>query len=505
MSAVPLVIRADASTQIGSGHVMRCLALAQVWQEQVVETAAFVTAVPEMLRMRLEAEGMTVYAHSGEAGDEADAQQVIALAQQLKTRYVVVDGYQFGADYQQWLKDAGLRLLALDDNGEAQHYSADLVLNQNIHASEALYTNRQPYTRLLLGTRYTLLRREFWSWRGWQRDIPDAARKVLVTMGGSDPDNVTLKVLRALEQVQLNDLHVKVVVGGSSPHYDALQMAARQSPHHIELAHNVSDMPALMAWADVAVSAGGSTCWELAFMGLLGMVIVLAENQQPLADRLAQQDAVITLGRHADLTPETIAARLTDLVTDADRRRVMSARGRELVDSYGGERVVKALRQSSLNMRLVGPQDRELLWQWANDPLVRKSAFNTAPITWDDHMRWFARKQADPGCHHFIAIDQDGHAVGQIRFDHVVANEPEFEVDVSIGSEWRGYGYGAQIIGLGVEALCQLTAVRAVHALVRVENIASRRAFEKAGFMLLQPSFVKGDSIKHLIWRQVNE
>ena len=341
--ALTLLIRADASTQIGIGHVMRCLALAQACQEQD-GTVVFLTDAHGTLRTRLEAEGMTVHTLSAAAGSGPDAQQVIELAQELQTRYVVVDGYHFGADYQQRIKNAGLQLLILDDNGEAQYYYADLVLNQNIHANEALYTNCEPHTQLLLGTQYALLRREFWLWRGWRRDIPDVARNVLVTMGGSDPDNVTLAVLHALQLVDLDNLHVRVVVGGSNPHLDTLQMAAQQSPHHVELMRDVSDMPTLMGWADVAISAGGSTCWELAFMGLPSALIVLAENQRGIAQALANGGFAINFGWFASIDLELIAAEVSELLASGDWRARSSQRGYALVDGYGGDRVMAELK-----------------------------------------------------------------------------------------------------------------------------------------------------------------
>ena len=131
-----------------------------------------------------------------------------------------------------------------------------------------MYANREAHTRLLLGTRYVLLRREFWPWRGWRREIPAVARKVLVTLGGGDPDNVTLKVIRALAQVEIEGLEAVVVVGPANPHLEELQAAVKDTPHPIRLESNVTNMPELMAWADVAITAGGSTCWETAFMGL---------------------------------------------------------------------------------------------------------------------------------------------------------------------------------------------------------------------------------------------
>lgn len=489
-----LLIRADANTQIGSGHVMRCLALAQVWQEQG-GGVTFMANVPDALRARLTDEGMAVYSLSREAGSADDAQQLIALARQLNTRYVVVDGYQFGAVYQRQIKEAGLRLLVLDDNGEAQHYHADLVLNQNIHASKTLYASREPYTYLLLGTRYALLRREFWVWRGWQRAIPDVARKVLVTMGGSDPDNVTLFVLRALELVTFANLHVKLVVGGSNPHYDTLQATAQQSPHRIELARNVSDMPTLMAWADVAISAGGSTCWELMFMGLPSAIIVLAENQRAVSEQLAAQNAAVTLGWHADLTAETMAIRLTSLLMNAEQRRAMAVQSRELVDSYGGERVVKALRGLSLNLRPFGPQDRELLWRWANDPTVRQSAFSFKPITWEEHVRWFDQKLGDKDTVIFIVEQEAGDAVGQVRFQ---IHDHDAEISVSVDAEFRGRGCGRSMLWQALDAISDIRDLTRVNAYIRPENAVSRSLFERVGFHKIGMTVCNGKPAIHM-------
>jgi spore coat polysaccharide biosynthesis predicted glycosyltransferase SpsG len=107
----------------------------------------------------------------------------------------------------------------------------------------------------LLGTKYALLRREFWQWQDWERAINPIARKLLVTFGGSDPDNVTLKVIQALEWLNRDDLEVIVVIGGSNPHYEILQKEATDSSLAISLQQNVSNMPELMAWADLAILA----------------------------------------------------------------------------------------------------------------------------------------------------------------------------------------------------------------------------------------------------------
>ena len=351
MSITSLIIRADASTTMGTGHVMRCLALAQAWQDQGGQ-AIFVLADKSMaIANRLLSEKMQITHLSVEAEIDDDARQVADLAQQIASQWIVVDGYQFGKEYQKAIKELGLKLLFLDDYGHASYYYADLVLNQNICACEALYQNREDYTQLLLGTQYVLLRREFWQWQNWQRVINAKVYKILVTLGGGDPDNVTMKVIQSLQvfgdQLGDHNLEVIVVIGGSNLHYEKLQEQVTESDLTISLQGNVSNMPELMAWADLAIAAGGSTNWELAFMGLPSIVITIADNQKAIAAELDRQGVIVNLGWHQDVTIEQISFVLRELISDRPKRETMSQKGRELVDGNGAKRVISKINSMS--------------------------------------------------------------------------------------------------------------------------------------------------------------
>jgi UDP-2,4-diacetamido-2,4,6-trideoxy-beta-L-altropyranose hydrolase len=338
-----LLVRADANERIGTGHVMRCMALAQAWQEEG-GTSHFVSgSVAPTLDARLRAEGMGTSRLDVAPGGAADAAQTISLAREMEVAWVVVDGYQFDASYQRAIKEAGLRLLFLDDYGHATHYYADLVLNQNIHANPSLYTRREPDTALLLGTRYALLRREFQPWRGWQRKIPPVARRVLVTLGGADPNNLTLKVIQALGLVKADSLEAVVVVGGNNPHHGELQAATRHSSFTIRLERNVTNMASLMAWADVAVSAGGSTCWELAFLGLPSIVLALVDNQDAIAKGLYNAGVVTSLDRQGDVMVLEMSNKLEKLIQRKAARAKMCDLGQKLVDGLGAHRAALEL------------------------------------------------------------------------------------------------------------------------------------------------------------------
>ena len=280
-----LLIRTDASPEIGTGHVMRCLALAESWQDTGGKVFFLSAYDAPAIEDRLKKEEMPVLHIRQEAGTLGDVDETVRIAHEHGADWIVVDGYHFGAEYQKMIKDAGLSLLFIDDYGHADHYYADIVLNQNIYADMSLYKKYEPYTRFLLGAHYVLLRREFLKWSDHDRTIPEVARKILITLGGSDPDNRTRDVIEAVREADVQDREVVVVIGGSTPHYEIIHETIKNLPG-FRLVKNADNMPELMFWADVAISAGGSTCWELIFMGLPSMMISIAENQDPIVQKL---------------------------------------------------------------------------------------------------------------------------------------------------------------------------------------------------------------------------
>jgi UDP-2,4-diacetamido-2,4,6-trideoxy-beta-L-altropyranose hydrolase len=337
-------MRADAGVAMGTGHAMRCFALAQAWQDAGGSAVFVMAQVTPAIEQRLQGESMEVVRLKAEPGSGDDAQETIALAARKRARWGVVDGYHFGADYQATLKRAGLKVLFVDDNGHAGHYSADLALNQNAHADEAFYQSRDASTRLLLGPRFAMLRREFSEWRAWSREISAVARRVLVTMGGSDPDNVTEKVVRAILGVP--GLNATAVVGGSNPHLLRLRELVASAQRDVQLVDNVSNMPELMANADLAISGAGTTGLEMCFLGLPALLIVLAENQRPAAEELGRRGAAINLGEGAEISAGALAEQLALLLASREKRKTMSEAGRKLVDGLGAERVVAQLNDN---------------------------------------------------------------------------------------------------------------------------------------------------------------
>lgn len=486
-----LLIRADASARIGTGHVMRCLALAQAWRRT---GGAVIFAASEMtsaLDARLADEGFESVRLSVKPGTKEDAAKTGELAGSHNASWVVADSYHFGVDFQRIIKACGLRLLFLDDYGHAGEYAADLVLNQNLHANAALYARREAGARLLLGTRYALLRQEFLDWKNWRREIPPVARKVLVTLGGSDPDNVTGKVIEVFKQ--FCEIEAKVVVGGSNPHLEQLKSAIVNQKSKLELIVNATNMPELMAWADVAIAAGGSTSWELAFMGVPALMLVLAENQREVADGLAA--AHVVRKTHAD----SLTADLRALLPAAAARKEMSECARQLVDAQGVSRVVSHLRAAKLNLHPVRAEDCRQIWEWANDPEARAVSLAQEEIPWVDHVKWFSARVNSPACYFYIAENSSKNPIGQIRFD---VNGDEAVLSVSLAKEARGHAYGPALIVQGSRRCFADCRVNLIRAYVKPINDASIRAFEKTDFVPAQSIELRGQAMRQFILKR---
>jgi UDP-2,4-diacetamido-2,4,6-trideoxy-beta-L-altropyranose hydrolase len=340
-----MLVRADASTAVGSGHVMRCLALGKAWQSGGGRVCYLMAENISALEQRFAGENFEQTKFAVEPGSKEDADQTVDWAHRLDASWVVVDGYRFGPDYIRRLKSSCLRVLLLDDDARFDFYGADLVLNQNIDANSGMYGRCEPNTRLLLGADYVLLRPEFLA-EPRAREIAGVARKILVTMGGSDPDNVTAKVLHALSGMTETDLEATIVVGGGNPHDASLQAAAEKLGDKLRLEKSPSNMAPLMSWADIAISAAGGTCWELAFLGVPMILISLTSDQNANASAISRQGAALSLGWHANLSPHRIGESLESLMDSPDRRREMSRRGQNLVDGQGSARVAAVMRNS---------------------------------------------------------------------------------------------------------------------------------------------------------------
>ena len=358
------VFRVDASFEIGSGHTMRCLTLADALKDRGHDCEFIVREQPGHLIALIEEKGYLVHAlplpesvtaapdeyvhsHWLPGGQQQDSEDTLAVLQPNGCDWLVVDHYGVGAPWETRLRKACRHVLVIDDLADRAH-QCDILLDQNMGRRADDYDKLVPKECVrLIGPQYALLRPEFAKWREEslsRRRQRTELRQLLISLGGVDKDNVTGDVLDALEASSLPDsVTLTVVLGQQNPWSKQIQQQAASSRFKVTVKQGVSNMAELMSQADVAIGAAGSTSWERCCLGLPTIMLVLAENQKEVARYLTELGAAISVKVSSE-DSDCLAVKLDKLRDENFLRGLVDASSR-LIDGKGAERVLDRLEQ----------------------------------------------------------------------------------------------------------------------------------------------------------------
>jgi UDP-2,4-diacetamido-2,4,6-trideoxy-beta-L-altropyranose hydrolase len=305
------------------GHLERCLTLSAALARRGVEVTFAMHAPGDRARERVAVSG-----HALRVLENAKDELAIDAG------IIIVDGYGFDTAYQRALRGANRVVCVIDDLASAP-IAADVVLNGNFYGAELAYD--APGAKMLVGPSYALVREEivFARHELTPRGAADPPR-VFVTMGGADPTAETEKIIASL--ASLPPIEVRVAVGSANPRREEIERAARASSHRVEVLFDVRDMGAQMAWCDVAVSAAGGTCLELACVGVAAVVMPVADNQRLVADAVARLGLMTTISS-ADAAGKAVSA----LLSNPEGRARIEESQRACVDGEGARRAAEAL------------------------------------------------------------------------------------------------------------------------------------------------------------------
>lgn len=498
-----LAIRADASARIGIGHLMRCKALGRAWKARGGEILFLSRCDSRDLIEGIHECGFRFVRIEEGHPSPSDIETTLSLLKEMSSKglaatWVILDGYHFDSSYQRAIHEGGHRVMVIDDYCHLAEYRCDLLLNHNIYADSLQYPLHKG-SRCLLGAKYALLGPEFRRRPGDGMKMPAHGNKVLISLGGADPEDVTSKILKALYSFEEPDIELKVIVGPANPRFREIEDAAHSAPFRVEILGRVKDMPELMSWCDVAITGGGGTCLELFYTGVPFMTVVLSENQRPGAEWYAKRKLAINLGWHADLTSENIASVLRALLHSQERRETFSRAGRALVDGLGANRVVEALLPCRLALRDLSPEDCRLVWEWANDPYTRAMSFSSGSIPFESHRSWFKERILNQEKPFFIAVNQNGIPMGYARFEY---DDSAFCISVDLSHEFRGIGIGSNLIRDATRKCIEKRKCQRIDALLKVDNIPSIHAFRKAGYRKVRNEVFKGCDIIRMAYEE---
>lgn len=355
--------RADASLQIGSGHVMRCLTLADALAANGAECQFICREHPGNLIGMIRSKGYAVHvlpmltstpgyhagpAHAGWLGasQQQDVDACAPLLAAWQPDWLVVDHYGLDASWERALAGFCRRLMVVDDLADRPH-CCDVLLDQTLGRAASDYRALVgAECTLLCGSPYALLRPEFAALRSYslQRRATVSLQQILITMGGVDKDNVTGQVLQALSLCDLpHDCVLTVVMGETAPWLAQVRQQAQGMAWPTRVLAGVNNMAQWMADSDLAIGAAGATAWERCCLGLPTVMIVLADNQRLVAARLAQAGAA-TCVLPASGTPDWLNEALTPLVT-ASVLQNMATVAAGITDGGGAGRVIDMMRR----------------------------------------------------------------------------------------------------------------------------------------------------------------
>ncbi|MEC1718872.1 UDP-2,4-diacetamido-2,4,6-trideoxy-beta-L-altropyranose hydrolase [Schinkia azotoformans] len=345
-----ILIRADASTELGSGHIMRCLTFADMLRKEGATVYFVCRELKGHLCGLIEAKGYHCLRlpHLKQTFDQQkDAQETLLLLEfnGLKFDIVIIDHYLIDSLWEQAVRTAIPNIMVIDDLANRKH-DCDILLDQNYFKNfEIRYDDLVPTgCNKLLGLKYLLLRPEFYE----ENTVIDKKCKpiqdLLIFYGGSDLTNETVKVLEALDQIKLTDLTIRIVVGLSNANLKLIENRCRDRNFHFYV--QIDYLAQLMKKADLALGAGGVTMWERCYLGLPSIITVVAENQKASTEAAAKYGAVWNLGWHENVTVSNLVDIINNAIENPDVLKNMSIKAKQLLKSdvkYRTHPVIEAI------------------------------------------------------------------------------------------------------------------------------------------------------------------
>jgi len=457
-----VVFRVDGNAQIGLGHLVRCIALAQMLCEEFGITFAC-KEIPENTAVALGKFGFNLLRIIDEE---------VFLKDLTQDRIIVLDHYAFDSSYQKKIKDSGAILIFIDDLHRMSSY-ADLIINHSPGITAGYY-QAQINTQFALGLEYVLLRPTFL--KSAQSDLKRVVKgTVFVCFGGSDSKNITRTVVEILKKDK-RFTRIFVVVGEVYASLEDLKQFV-SNDDRVEIHHAISSeqICELMSGSELAIVPSSGILQETLAIGCKTISGMYVENQEYIFKRYKVLGAFISA---EDFSSKHIAEAVEFFFSNRAQPN------KKWIDGKSGIRLLNVFRQlaneDKFCIRLANESDVNKTFEWATDKVIRAYSFSKSQISLNEHSNWFLKKIKMDSCYYFIA--SVGHKdAGSIRFD---LKDDSAVISYLLDSGFHNQGLGIVLLKKGLMALVQMNDVRVkeIVGYVIPENIPSVKAFERLGF-----------------------
>ncbi|HDO26306.1 MAG TPA: UDP-2,4-diacetamido-2,4,6-trideoxy-beta-L-altropyranose hydrolase, partial [Nitrospirae bacterium] len=476
-----ILFRADASMVIGTGHVIRCLTLADELGRQGASISFISRETEGNLIELIEERGYSVHALPADIDMDTDRELTLhLLEQQGHPDWLIADHYEIDSSWESPLRRSVKNIMVIDDLADRKH-DCDLLLDQNYNDDHERYRQLVPATcTRLLGPEYTLLRPQFADVRSNIKEHTGEIRRILIFMGGGDETDQTSRVLNAIQMLNLHNLEIDVVIGPANPNRAKIEALASGIPD-TKCYSDVEDMAGLMSAADLSIGAGGTSTWERSCLGLPSIVISIADNQTSITEQLSANGYLIYTGHYDNITEQDIAKDIKFAFDNPEIIRQMSLKNKALVDGNGVERVCGHILQDSraISLRDAASEDCAMIFEWRNHPDTRKHCFDESELEFKDHEKWFSETLTSPDTALLIG-EINNSAAGVLRYD---LKENKATVSIYLAPTLKNKGIGTEMLIQGNSWIMKnhIEIVQII-AEIKEDNINSIKAFTRAGF-----------------------
>jgi UDP-2,4-diacetamido-2,4,6-trideoxy-beta-L-altropyranose hydrolase len=495
-----ITFRVDASQEIGSGHVIRCLTFASELNKlgvtinfitrhhlgnldkKIRDSGFEVNSLPSLAKDKSQ-QGLEKYGKWLGVSQLVDADETIKLLVNKQCDWLVVDHYALDNIWEERLRPYAKKIMIIDDLANRKH-NCDLLLDQNYIHDKGRYDCLLALgTIKFLGPKYALLRKCFL--KNKEINVHNySINKVFIFFGGSDLGNMTTMAIKALSQFKLKHLLVDVVIGSENPNQDALEKEIAKHSN-IKLHVQVDNISELMREADIALGSGGMITWERISLGLPSIVVTVAENQVDSIKNLDQEGYLTWIGSANQVNENIIYKTLLSYIKNTDKIIGQRRKCLEFFDGKGAQIVAKFLTTGpdleTLSIRKAVNLDSLLYWHWANDKAVRENSLNQKTIELEKHKIWFEDRLNDPNSI-LLLIESDLSPIGQVRFE---CSNSHCVVNYSLAKQFRRFNLGVAILKKAIDYLRKDYPFTLIGK-IRKENTGSKKVFERLGFAKIE-------------------
>jgi UDP-2,4-diacetamido-2,4,6-trideoxy-beta-L-altropyranose hydrolase len=477
-----ILFHCEASPEIGAGHVMRCLSLAHVLINKGWE-CDFLSGVKTARSVSLlKASPINIF------HDLIDLKLIYDV--------LVVDNYMRDhVDEKQWRKHAR-HLVVIDDLANRKH-DCDILIDPTFGRDGQDYQDLvMQNTRIFTGVDYALLRPDFYQ----KREVTRARRahqngaisRILVSMGAMDAHNISALVLKAIAghyAKQTEKPAIDIVLNKAAPHLETIKAhcadlcaAGFAAQMHID----TIEMAALMARADLAFGAAGTTSWERCALGLPTLMVQVADNQINILNGLDQASAAHSIADLNNVSVHKLQEALSDIAQNPAALKKMSARAFDICDGLGAQRTIPLLvppTDKGVALERMGERDCKTFFKWQQNPQTRRYATTQKAPDWHEHQDWFAKIIQNPDRQLYMIKDHN-EDIGMVRLDPYqgpdkkASDEPSYEISILIDPAQYGKGLAGQALSL----IRNIEPRADIWAEIHPENKASRQVFARLGY-----------------------